>query len=84
MGVNDEFVSVFSVRSLAYAAIYQVFTSTTDPEARDCANLPFAVGAHLCLLGYDSIVDEVFRELAVLTPPLAQAGAAGGPGQRRP
>ena len=57
MGVNDEFVSVFSVRSLAYAALYQVFTSTTDPEARDCANLPFAVGAHLCLLGYDSIVD---------------------------
>jgi hypothetical protein len=79
VGLNDEFVSLFSVRSLPYAAIFQAFTSTTDPEAQDCANLPFAVGAHLCLLGYDSIVDDLFRELAVLTPPLAQAGALGGP-----
>lgn len=40
VGLNDEFVSLFSVRSLPYAAIFQAFTSTTDPEAQDCANLP--------------------------------------------
>jgi hypothetical protein len=79
VGLNDEFVSLFSVRSLPYAAAAAAFTSTTDPEAQACANLPFAVGGHLCLLTYDSIVNDLFWHLAVRTPPLAPSGASGDP-----
>ena len=79
VGLTDEFVSLFSVRSLRYAAAAAAFTSTTDPEAQACANHPFAVGGHLCLLTYDSIVNDLFRYLAVRTPPLAPSGASGGP-----
>jgi len=74
-GLNDEFVSVGSVHSLEYATKLYFTTQDTDPEAQACAGLIFA---HLCLLSYKAIVDQLFRCLAVLTPPKAQIPAKSG------
>ena len=79
VGLNDEFVSLFSVRSLPYAAADAAFTSTTDPEAQACANLPFAVGGHLCLLTYDSIVNDLFRRPGGTHPTAGTVRRLGDP-----
>ena len=75
-GLNDEFVSVASVNSLEYATRLSFPTQDTDPEAQACAG--FDIYAHLCLLSYTSIVDQLFKCLAILTPPQAQTPVRSG------